>query len=75
MVIADTGGVYISVGVDLSAADEGNDSLVVMQPVIGLKADEADVRPLAAAVRHEAQVAYGTRNLDGGAVHEAALND
>ena len=75
VVIADAGGVYISVGVNLSAADEGDQSLVVMKPLVCLETDETDIGPLNAAVSHETKVTYGTGYLDGGAVHQAALND
>ena len=71
----DAGGVDVAVGVDLGAADEGDQTVLVVQPLIGLEADEADVGPLHGAVSHEAVVTDGTGNLDGVAVHQAALND
>ena len=75
MIITDTGRVYVSVRIDLSAADERDQSLIIMKPLIGLEADEADIGPLNTAVSHETKVTYGTGNLDGGAVHQTALND
>ena len=46
-----------------------------MQPLVGLKANEADVGPLHGAVSHEALVTHGAGDLHGGAVHQAALYD
>ncbi len=71
----DAGGVHVAVRVDLSAADEGNETILVVQPLVGLEADEADVGPLHGAVRHEAVITDGTGDLNGVAVHQAGLND
>ena len=71
----DAGGVHVAVGVDLGAADEGNEAVLVVEPLVGLKADEADVGPLHGAVGHKAVVAHGAGDLHGGAVHQAALHD
>ena len=54
----DAGGVHVAVGIDLGAADEGDQPVRVVQPLVGLKADEADVGPLHGAVSHEAVVAH-----------------
>ena len=75
VIVTDAGGVHVSVRIDLSTADEGDDTIAVMQPVVCLKSDETDIWPLASAVCHETEVAYGTRNLDRGAVHKTGLND
>ena len=75
VVVTDTCGVYVTVRVDLSAADESNDTIIVVDPVVCLETDETDVRPLATAVSHETKVTYGTRNLDRVTVHKTGLYD
>ena len=69
------GGVHVAVRVDLRAADEGDETILVVQPLVGLEADEADVGPLHGAVRHEAVVADGAGDLNGVAVHQTRLDD
>ena len=71
----DAGGVHVAVRIDLGAADEGDEPVSVVQPLVGLKADEADVGPLNGAVSHEAVIAHRTGDLHRGAVHQAALHD
>ena len=71
----DAGGVHVAVGIDLGAADEGDQAVLVVQPLICLETDEADVGPLHSTVGHKAVVTHGTGNLHGGAVHQAALHD
>ena len=71
----DAGGVHVAVGIDLGAADEGNQTVGIVEPLVGLKADETDVGPLHGAVSHEAVVAHGAGHLNRIAVHQAALHD
>ena len=71
----DAGRVHVAVGVDLGAADEGDEPVLVVEPLVGLKADEADVGPLHGAVGHKAVVAHRAGHLHRGAVHQAALHD
>ena len=71
----DTCGVYVSVGVDLCAADKGDQTILVMEPLIGLKANETDVGPLNGTMGHETVIANRTRNLYRRTVHKSALYD
>ena len=75
MVIAHGGGVDIAVRVNFSAADEGDHSVSVLEPLVGLEANVANRRPLHRAVRHEAAVTDRGGNLNGIAVDQAALNN
>ncbi|MPN25308.1 hypothetical protein SDC9_172716 [bioreactor metagenome] len=75
VIVADAGGVHVAEGVDLRAADKGDEPVFTMKPLVGLKADEADVGPLHGAVGHKAVVAHAAGHLHGVAVHQAALHD
>ena len=59
----DTRRVYVTIRVDLSAADESDHTVSVMKPFIRLEAYETNVRPLYCTVSHETVITYGTRYL------------
>ena len=71
----DTGGVHIAIGVDLGAADKGDEPVLVVEPLVGLKPDEAHVGPLDSAVSHKAVVTHRAGDLHRGTVHQPALHD
>ena len=75
IVIADTGGIDISVRIYLGSPDKCNKTLFLMKPLISLHSDKRRIRPLCAAMRHEPEISDRAGDRKRGAVHQPAFNN